>query len=93
MKTLAVFMLVIAAAAAVTENDIFDYSEEVDIADDRAAPWWEQKEEAKRRECRSSCTQYSKGVKSVVNLCDDTKVCRVCIHHKNMLFKSNISFF
>ena len=87
MKTLTIFMLVVAAAAAaITENDIFDYSEVVEIADDRAAPWWVQKEEAKRRECRSSCTQYSKGVKSLVNLCDDTKVCSI-VRLKNAIQK------
>ena len=42
--------------------------------DERAAPWWVQKEEAKRRKCKSSCTEYSKGVKSYVNLCDDEAV-------------------
>lgn len=46
----------------------------LDLVDAKAAPWWIQREEAKRLKCRSSCTQHSKGVRSFVNLCDDQDV-------------------
>ena len=48
--------------------------EEKNVLDEKAAPWWEQQEEAAKRQCQSSCTKYSKGVKPTVNLCDDTDV-------------------
>ena len=43
--------------------------------DEKAAPWWEQQDEAARRKCQSSCTMHSKGVKNPnIALCDDTNV-------------------
>ena len=48
--------------------------EEKNVLGEKAAPWWEQQEEAAKRQCQSSCTKYSKGVKPTVNLCDDTDV-------------------
>ena len=43
--------------------------------DQKAAPWWEQQEEAAKRKCQSSCTMHSKGVKAPqITLCDDTDV-------------------
>ena len=42
--------------------------------DEKAAPWWEQQEEAARAKCKSSCTAHSKGVKTQLSLCDDSEV-------------------
>ena len=57
------------AAASATSSDF----EAADLV--RAAPWWEQQEEAAKRRCQSSCTMHSKGVKQPqITLCDDAEV-------------------
>ncbi len=43
--------------------------------DTKAAPWWDAlRAESYYRQCHSSCTEYSKGTKTTVELCDDTQV-------------------
>ena len=54
-----------------------------EIIDEKAAPWWEQQEEAAKRQCQSSCTMYSKGVKPQITLCDDTDVSKIFNHLRN----------
>ncbi|TRY70360.1 hypothetical protein TCAL_01165 [Tigriopus californicus] len=45
--------------------------------DRRAAPWWDALEDEQfYRQCQSSCTKQSRGVRTQVTLCDDTEVCR-----------------
>lgn len=41
----------------------------------KAAPWWDAlRDEAFYRQCQSSCTEFSQGIKTTVELCDDTQV-------------------
>merc|ERR1719189_2424549 len=70
------------AAAAGTVSEVLEDAITVEVEnnfesfDQKAAPWWEQQEEAAKRKCQSSCTMHSKGVKSPqISLCDDTDVC------------------
>ena len=43
--------------------------------DSKAAPWWDAlRAESYYRTCHSSCTENSRGTKTTVELCDDTKV-------------------
>lgn len=72
-------------------NDTEDYS----LLDEKAAPWWEQQEEAAKRRCQSSCTAHSKGVKNPqqITLCDDTEVAFLYLKvDKTSLFFLGLSF-
>lgn len=41
----------------------------------RGAPWWRAlRAESYYKECHSSCTEFSQGTKTTVELCDDAKV-------------------
>jgi len=60
-------LIVAVVAASVAAEDAIE----------RAAPWWEAlREDAFWRQCQSSCTEFSKGTRTNVELCDDTAVCR-----------------
>merc|ERR1711997_1235680 len=72
------------ADAAETVSEVLEDAITVEVEnnfesfDQKAAPWWEQQEEAAKRKCQSSCTMHSKGVKAPqISLCDDTDVCPI----------------
>merc|ERR1712029_765797 len=68
------------ATASVEQDDAIPLEVENNLEDldQKAAPWWEQQEEAAKRKCQSSCTMHSKGVKAPqITLCDDTDVCPI----------------
>lgn len=66
------FVAASATAQYLEEEGIENNLESID---DKAAPWWEQQDEAAKRRCQSSCTMHSKGVKNPqITLCDDTDV-------------------
>ena len=47
----------------------------VHLKDFKAAPWWDAlRDEAFYRQCQSSCTEHSQGIKTTVELCDDREV-------------------
>ena len=81
MKAILAFGVILSIASAALSQILEDQQpldlEAADEIDDRAAPWWEQQEEAAKRRCQSSCTMHSKGVKSQITLCDDTDVSRI----------------
>jgi hypothetical protein len=61
--------LMMAVMAAAASDDAFIL--------DRSAPWWEAlRQDAYYRQCKSSCTDKSRGTVTKVELCDDSKVCR-----------------
>ena len=78
--SVAIILLCLGASTCQLLEDIKDLDIEnyelieEDLLSTRAAPWWVQNEETRRKRCRSSCTEYSKGVRSYVNLCDDKEV-------------------
>merc|ERR1712051_132802 len=82
------------AAAADTVSEVLEDAITVEVEnnleslDQKAAPWWEQQEEAAKRKCQSSCTMHSKGVKSPqISLCDDTDVSfQTPLHQKRYYF-------
>ena len=61
---------------------------------EKAAPWWEQQEEAAKRKCQSSCTMHSRGVKNpAISLCDDTDVSLYLkLNNKMAVFKRLLAF-
>ena len=41
----------------------------------RGAPWWRAlRAESYYKQCHSSCTEFSQGIKTTVELCDDSEV-------------------
>ena len=63
-----------ASTDVTAENDV-EVENNLESFDQKAAPWWEQQEEAAKRRCQSSCTMHSRGVKAPqITLCDDTDV-------------------
>ena len=56
----------------VDEIDNFVSSRQID---ERVAPWWSAlRDESFYKTCHSSCTDYSQGTTTRVELCDDTDV-------------------
>ena len=47
----------------------------------RGAPWWRAlRAESYYKQCHSSCTEFSQGTKTTVELCDDSEVdLRACV--------------
>lgn len=81
MRAILAFGVILSITAALGLCQILEEDQQPQILeaefDERAAPWWEQQEEAAKRRCQSSCTMHSKGVKSQITLCDDTDVSRI----------------
>lgn len=61
-------ILLLAASASCSE-----VNNEVEFR--RGAPWWDQDSASAAATCHSSCTDYSVGVRTKVELCDDTDFC------------------
>ncbi len=67
-------LLVSLVSASIATSSSFG-GEDLPMTLDRAAPWWEAlRDESYYKRCHSSCTDYSKGVATKVELCDDTEV-------------------
>lgn len=67
-------LLILTASASAPLLASATYSANSPLAT-KAAPWWAAlRDEAYYRQCQSSCTEFSKGTTTKVELCDDTEV-------------------
>lgn len=71
MRSIALLAVVFVAFASG-----FPYDDDDESVKSKAAPWWAAlRDEAFYRQCQSSCTEFSRGTMTRVELCDDTEVC------------------
>ena len=73
------FFALLGTAAANPQVQVIETEEKATLEKSefnaKAAPWWDAlRDEAFYRQCQSSCTEFSQGIKTTVELCDDTQV-------------------